>query len=203
VTGNDGPSHNGMWDLSVLGLVPGLRVAAPRDGLRLRELLGEAVRDDTGPTALRFPKGPVGPELPALERVGHADVLAGGPDADIALLPVGAMAGVALAAGAQLRELGVPVAVVDPRWIQPVDAQLLDLVGACRLAVTIEDNGVAGGFGDAFARAVRGAGLGVEVRTLGLAQAFLAHGEREDLLAAAGLDAGGIVAAVVSALTMA
>jgi 1-deoxy-D-xylulose-5-phosphate synthase len=196
VTGNDGPSHNGMWDLSLLGIVPGLRVAAPRDAERLRTLLHEAANHTGGPTAVRFPKGNVAQSLPAVGQVGHAEVLHAHPDAEILLLPVGPMAGVAMEAAEELERSGTPVTVADPRWVLPVDPALVQAAAGHRLVVTIEDNGLAGGFGDAFARATRVAGVRVDLRTLGLQQDFLPHGDRRELLAEQRLDAMGIVAAV-------
>jgi 1-deoxy-D-xylulose-5-phosphate synthase len=201
ITGPDGASHHGMWDLSLLGTVPGMRVAAPRDAETTRELLAEAVGDDDGPTAVRFPKGRVGPPLPALGRIGGADLLArpAGP-ADVLVLAAGPLAAAAVEAAAELTADGVPTAVADPRWLLPVDPALVEEAGRHRLVVTIEDNGLAGGFGDAVARALREARARTELITLGLPQRFVPHGEREELLAAAGLDAAGVVRRVREAL---
>jgi 1-deoxy-D-xylulose-5-phosphate synthase len=201
ITGSDGPSHHGMWDLSLLGLVPGLRVAAPRDGQRLRELLREAVAWSAGPTALRFPKADAASDLPAVGRLAGADLLHVDPGARVLLIAVGALAGAALAAAEVLSATGIPCAVADPRWVLPVDPELV--AQACDgydLVVTVEDNGCAGGFGDAFARVARLAGRRPNLHTLSLAQRFQAHGERSAILAEHGLDAAGIQAAVRSAL---
>jgi 1-deoxy-D-xylulose-5-phosphate synthase len=200
VTGSDGPSHNGMWDLSVLSIVPGMRVAAPRDGDRLRSLLREAVDYAGGPSAIRFPKAEVSGQLPPVAQIGSADVLRTHPDAEVLILPVGPLAEVALEAAEELDRSGTPATVVDPRWIVPVDPTLVAAAGRHRLVVTVEDNGVAGGFGDGFARAARAAGVRVDICTLGLNQDFLPHGSRGGLLAEQGLDGMGIVAAVKEAL---
>jgi 1-deoxy-D-xylulose-5-phosphate synthase len=189
-----------MWDLSLLGLVPGMRVAAPRDGGTARELLAEAVADDDGPTAVRFPKGRVGPDLPAVDRLGTADVLVQGYPDGVLLIAVGALAATAVAAAEELAASGVPTTVADPRWLLPVDPALLAAATGARLVVTLEDNGVAGGYGDAFCRALREARMPAEVCTLGLPQRFLPHGERPDLLADVGLDVPGVVRAVRGAL---
>jgi 1-deoxy-D-xylulose-5-phosphate synthase len=201
ITGSDGPSHNGMWDLSLLGMVPGMRVAAPRDGDRLRELLREATAHDGGPSALRFPKADAAAPVPAVGRLGRADLLRHDPDAEVLILAVGALAPAALAAADRLLLDGVPVAVADPRWILPVDPALVTAAGGYRLVLTVEDNGVAGGFGDAYARAVRAAGVPAQVRTLGLTQRFLDHGQRGTMLREQGLDGPGIAAAVRSGLS--
>jgi 1-deoxy-D-xylulose-5-phosphate synthase len=200
VTGPDGPSHNGMWDLSLLGMVPGMRVAAPRDGQRLSELLAEALAYADGPSALRFPKADVSAPVPAVGRLGRADLLRHDPCARVLVLAVGPLAQAACDAADQLRGDQIAVTVADPRWVLPVDPALAAAADGYRLVVTVEDNGVAGGFGDAYARAVRAAGLPVPVRTLGLPQEFLDHGQRGRMLREYGLDAAGIVAAVRSGL---
>jgi 1-deoxy-D-xylulose-5-phosphate synthase len=200
VTGSDGPSHNGMWDLSLLGMVPGMRVAAPRDGRRLGELLREAVEHDDGPTALRFPKAEVAADLPATGRLGGADLLRAHADPDVLIVAVGPMASPALAAADELARYGVAATVVDPRWILPVDPALVLASAGFRLVVTVEDSGEHGGFGDAFARAARTAEVDVRLRTLALRQRFLAHGERRAMLAAQGLDGPGIAESVRRAL---
>jgi 1-deoxy-D-xylulose-5-phosphate synthase len=200
ITGSDGPSHNGMWDLTLLGMVPGMRVAAPRDGRRLGELLREAVEHADGPTALRFPKAEVAGDLPATGRLGGADLLRAHDDSDVLIVSVGPMAGPALAAAEELARHGVAVTVADPRWILPVDPALVLAAAGYRLVVTVEDSGEHGGFGDAFARAARTAGLDLRLRTLALGQRFLAQGERRAMLAAQGLDGPGIAESVLGAL---
>jgi 1-deoxy-D-xylulose-5-phosphate synthase len=190
VTGPDGPSHNGMWDLSILGIVPGMRVAAPRDGARLREELGEALDIDDGPTAIRFPKGDVGEDVPALQRHSGVDVLAvpaDGLSAEVLLVAVGAFASMALSAAERLRNQGIGVTVIDPRWVLPVSDAVAELALAHKLVVTLEDNGVAGGVGSAVSAALRAAEIDVPCRDVGVPQQFFAHASRGEVLAAAGL----------------
>ncbi|HUZ39466.1 MAG TPA: 1-deoxy-D-xylulose-5-phosphate synthase [Streptosporangiaceae bacterium] len=201
VTGSDGPSHNGMWDGSIMQVVPGLRIAAPRDATRLAELLREAVGTHDGPTVLRFPKGAAGPDIPAVGAIGGMDVLhrPGGaagqasppgrdvPGHDVLLVGAGPMAGVCVEAAGRLADQGIGVTVVDPRWLKPVDPALAAEAARYRLVATVEDNGRVGGFGDAVARALRDAGVDTPVRTFGLPQEFLAHGKREEILADTGL----------------
>jgi len=191
VTGADGPSHNGMWDLSILQVVPGLQIAAPRDASRLAGLLREAVNIGDGPTVVRFPKGAPGPDIPAVGTLGRMDVLHRPADpaaTDVLLIGAGPMAGAGVAAAARLADQGIGVTVVDPRWLKPLDEALITAAGQHRLVVTAEDNGRAGGFGDAVARLLRDAGCTTPVRTFGLPQEFLSHGKREEILADAGLD---------------
>jgi len=189
VTGNDGPSHNGMWDLSLLGVVPGMRVAAPRDIGTLREELAEAVAVEDGPTAIRFPKGAVIESVPALRRVGGVDVLheSAADEPSVLLVCAGAFGELGVAAARRLEQQGVSVSVVDPRWVLPVPGALVDLARDHRLVVTVSDCGRHGGFGSAVAAALRDAECDVPLRDLALPQRFLDHGSRADVLHAAGL----------------
>jgi 1-deoxy-D-xylulose-5-phosphate synthase len=190
VTGPDGASHNGTWDLSMLGIVPGMRVAAPRDGTRLREELGEALDVNDGPTALRFPKGDVGEDIPALERRDGVDVLAvpaEGLSEDVLLIAVGPFSAMALATAELLRNQGIGVTVVDPRWVLPVPEAIGDLARAHKLVVTVEDSGVAGGVGSAVSAALRRAEIDVPCRDVGLPQEFFAQASRGEVLAEVGL----------------
>ena len=200
VTGDDGPSHNGVWDLSFLQAVPNLRLAAPRDGTRLRELLREAITVQDGPTVVRFPKGAVPADLPAGERAGGVDVLHRAGGRDVLIVAVGAMAGAALGAAERLAARGMGATVIDPRWVKPVPAEIAQLAADHRLVVTAEDNVRAGGAGSAVAQALRDAGVDTPLRDLGIPPRFLAHGKRQDLLAEAGLTPDGIADAVVRAL---
>ena len=192
VTGADGASHNGMWDMSLLGIVPGMRVAAPRDCSTLREELGEALAVDDGPTALRFPKGAVTEDIPALRRLdGVVDVLAEPPTAsgDVLIVSVGVFAGLAMETAAKLTELGLSVAVVDPRWVLPVPESLLKLAEDYKLVVTIEDSGVHGGVGSSVSASIRAVGVDTVCRDVGVPQRFLDHASREQIHRELGLTA--------------
>lgn len=192
ITGPDGPSHHGMWDLSLLGLVPGMRVAAPRDPGTLREELREAVSIQDGPTALRFSKGTVGPDVPALERIGPVDVLRRPSEAntpDVLLVAVGAFAELGLQVADRLADQGIGVTVADPRWVLPVPAELVALAEQHRLVVTVEDSGRHGGFGSALAALLRDAECDVPLRDLAVPQDFHQHGSRAQVLERVGLTA--------------
>src|SRR5579864_82035 len=201
VTGDDGPSHNGIWDMSFLQPVPGLRLAAPRDGARLRDLLREAVAVGDGPTVVRFPKGAVPADIPAVDRAGSVDVLHRAGARDVLIVAVGALAGIALAAAERLAALGTGATVVDPRWVKPVAPELVSLADGYRLVVTVEDNVRVGGAGSAVAQALRDAGVDVPLRDLGIPPRFLAHGKRQDILAEVGLTPDAIVDTVARTLT--
>ena len=190
VTGPDGASHNGMWDGSILQVVPGLRIAAPRDATRIAELLNEAVAVSDGPTVVRFPKGNVGAEAEPVAKAGSMDILRqpdGGAAPDVLLAGAGPMAVSGLIAADRLADQGIAVTVVDPRWTKPVDPALAGLARRARLVVTVEDNGLAGGFGDAVARLLREEGVAVPLKTFGIPQRFLAHGTRDEVLDEIGL----------------
>ncbi|MGW1672298.1 1-deoxy-D-xylulose-5-phosphate synthase [Streptomyces sp. NPDC002324] len=190
VTGVDGASHNGMWDMSVLQVVPGLRIAAPRDAEQLRTQLREAVAVDDAPTLIRFPKESVGPEIPSLERVGGMDVLhrsASSEDPAVLLVAVGVMASVCLRAAELLEARGIGCTVVDPRWVKPVDPALPWLADAHRLVAVVEDNSRAAGVGSAVALALGDAEVDVPVRRFGIPEQFLPHAKRGEVLADIGL----------------
>jgi 1-deoxy-D-xylulose-5-phosphate synthase len=190
ITGSDGASHNGMWDLSMLNIVPGIRVAAPRDATRLREELGEALDVDDGPTVIRFPKGDVGQDIPALERRSGVDVLAvpaAGLNHDVLLIAIGAFAPMALAVAKRLPNQGIGVTVIDPRWVLPVSDGVLELAVQHKLVVTCEDNGVNGGVGSAVSAALRRAEIDMPCRDVGLPQQFCDHASRGEVLADLGL----------------
>ncbi|MCF6506350.1 1-deoxy-D-xylulose-5-phosphate synthase [Blastococcus sp. MG754426] len=187
VTGDDGASHNGMWDMSILSVVPGLALAAPRDEATLREALREAVDITDGPSVVRFPKGSLPPDIPAVERRGPVDVLRRGARAEVLLVAVGSMVPMCQAVAERAADHGIEVTVVDPRWVLPVSAELVELAAGHRLVVTVEDGGRAGGVGTTLSQALQDRDVDVPVRTLGLPQQFFEHGSRGQVLADAGL----------------
>jgi 1-deoxy-D-xylulose-5-phosphate synthase len=187
VTGSDGASHNGMWDMSILSVVPGVHLAAPRDESTLREALREALGVTDGPSVVRFPKGTPPVDIPSLERRGPVDVLRRGERREVLLVAVGSMVPMCLAAAERAADHGIDVTVVDPRWVLPVSAELVDLAAGHRLVVTVEDGGRAGGVGTTLTQALQDRGVDVPLRSLGLPQAFLDHGSVGQVLADAGL----------------
>jgi 1-deoxy-D-xylulose-5-phosphate synthase len=197
VTGDDGPSHNGMWDMSILQVVPGLRLAAPRDAGQLREQLREAVAVADAPTAVRFPKGAVVDDVPAIERKGTTDVLVRSGARDVLLIAVGAMAAVGVEVADRLAAQGIGVTVVDPRWVKPVDGSVVALAREHRLVVTVEDNGRVGGVGACIAQVLRDERVRVPIRDFGIPQRFLDHSKRPAILADVGLTAQDLAREVV------
>ncbi|MBJ8341376.1 1-deoxy-D-xylulose-5-phosphate synthase [Antrihabitans sp. YC3-6] len=195
VTGPDGASHNGVWDLSLLGIVPGMRVAAPRDAVTLREELAEALAVNDGPTAIRFPKGAVVESIEAIDRIDGVDVLRmpEGSTGDVLIVAVGPFASLACETADRLAEQGVSVAVVDPRWVLPIPEAIVKLAEDFGLVVTLEDSGVHGGIGSTVSAVMRAAGVDVPCRDLGVPQRFLDHASRAQVLAELGLSVDDIV----------
>ncbi|MEV8315887.1 1-deoxy-D-xylulose-5-phosphate synthase [Streptomyces sp. NPDC059900] len=191
VTGTDGASHNGMWDMSILQCVPSLRIAAPRDADQVRLQLREAVEVKDAPTVVRYSKGAVGPAVKAVGKVGGMDVLrkAGTSRPDVLLVSVGALAPMCLEIADLLDKQGITTTVVDPRWVKPVDEALAPLADQHRVVVTVEDNSRAGGVGSAVSQALRDAGVDVPLRDFGIPPRFLDHASRKEILAEIGLTA--------------
>ncbi|MFD4116874.1 1-deoxy-D-xylulose-5-phosphate synthase [Streptomyces niveus] len=191
ITGTDGASHNGMWDMSILQCVPGLRIAAPRDADQVRAQLREAVAVDDAPTVVRFSKGAVGPAVAAVGKAGGMDVLRRPAEgtADVLLVSVGALAPMCLEIADLLDKQGISTTVVDPRWVKPVDEALAPLADQHRVVVTVEDNSRAGGVGSAVAQSLRDAGVDIPLRDFGIPARFLDHASRKELLAEIGLTA--------------
>jgi 1-deoxy-D-xylulose-5-phosphate synthase len=203
VTGVDGASHNGMWDMSVLQVVPGLRIAAPRDADQLRAQLREAVAVDDAPTLLRFPKESVGPAVPAVDRIGGLDVLHAADRPEVLLVAVGVMAPVCLGAADLLEARGIGCTVVDPRWVKPVDPALAPLAARHRLVAVVEDNSRAAGVGSAVALALGDAEVDVPVRRFGIPEQFLAHAKRAEVLADIGLTPVDVAGRIAASLALA
>ncbi|MFJ6809812.1 1-deoxy-D-xylulose-5-phosphate synthase [Streptomyces anulatus] len=191
ITGTDGASHNGMWDMSILQCVPTLRIAAPRDADQVRAQLREAVAVDDAPTVVRFSKGAVGPAVKAVGRAGGMDILREPKAArpDVLIVSVGALAPMCLEIADLLDAQGISSTVVDPRWVKPVDEALAPLAERHRVVVTVEDNSRAGGVGSAVAQSLRDAGVDVPLRDFGIPSVFLDHASRGEVMAEIGLTA--------------
>jgi 1-deoxy-D-xylulose-5-phosphate synthase len=201
ITGPDGPSHHGMWDLALLQVVPGIRIAAPRDAATLREEFREAVAVDDAPTVLRWSKGSVGPDIPAERRLSDGvDVLrspSSDQEPDVLFVAVGSMVPVALEAAELLEAQGIGATVVDPRWVVPIPSSLIDLSRDHRLVITIEDGVRVGGVGTRLRQDLRAAGVDTGVNELGLPDEFIDHASRSQILTDVGLTAQTIARDVI------
>jgi 1-deoxy-D-xylulose-5-phosphate synthase len=203
VTGTDGASHNGMWDMTICSVVPGLRMAAPRDGAQLRLALREAVNVSDRPTVLRFPKGDVGDPIARVRQLGNLDVLheSGPGPVDLLILGVGAMAATAVSVAEKLVAQGHSVRVVDARWVLPVSPELIEASGNASAVAVIEDNLVSGGIGSAVTLAMSQAGCQAAVHCYGIPKEFLDHASRSQVLEQIGLTPDAISTSLGSVLT--
>lgn len=197
ITGDDGPSHNGIWDLALTGIVPTLCVAAPRDGTRLRETLRESLEISDRPSLIRFPKGAVQPDIPAFERRDGIDVLYRGESADVLLISVGAMAQVAVEAAGQAYREGVGVTVIDPRWVKPLPTSLVTMAQRYQSVVVIEDGIKHGGIGSTISEMFREVGLNIPIHSIGIPLQFFEHGKRSQILEEIGITAQTITRSLV------
>lgn len=198
ITGDDGPSHHGIWDLALTAIVPGIRVAAPRDGQRLRELLAEAIEINDGPSVIRFPKGQVAAELRAFERREGVDILYRGESADILLISIGAMAHLAVEAASIAYQEGVGVTVIDPRWVHPLPEHLVAMAERFAEVVILEDGIEGRGVATTFEKLLRDAGVAKPIHSIGVPQRFIEHSKRAEILNDIGLTAGAIAQRLVT-----
>ena len=198
ITGDDGPSHNGIWDLALTGIVPTLHVAAPRDGQQLRETLREALDILDAPSLIRFPKGVVNPDIPAFERRDGVDVLYRGESADILLVSIGAFAAIAVEAAGQAYREGVGVTVIDPRWVKPLPESLVTMAQRYKSVVVLEDGIKHGGIASTISELFRESQLNVPVHSIGVPLTFLEHAKRNEILEDLGITVQNITRSLVT-----
>ncbi len=198
ITGDDGPSHNGIWDLALTGIVPTLHVAAPRDGQQLRETLREALEISDAPSLIRFPKGVVNPDIPAFERRDGVDVLYRGESADILLVSIGAFAAIAVEAAGQAYREGVGVTVIDPRWVKPLPESLVTMAQRYKSVVVLEDGIKHGGIASTISELFRESQLNVPVHSIGVPLTFLEHAKRNEILEDLGITVQNITRSLVA-----
>ena len=196
ITGDDGPSHNGMWDLALLRIVPTLELAAPRDGAQLKAALKKAVEKSDHPTVVRFPKGALVEDIPAQRSLSYGDVLIENEDPDVTIISVGALANQVLKAAQVLQAEGYQVRVIDPVWSLPINPDLIAHVQDSSLLITVEDGLVSGGIGEAIATALHKVNVEIPVLNLGIPKQFLDQANRGVLLSRYGLDSESIANSV-------
>ncbi len=197
ITGDDGPSHHGIWDLALTGIVPTMHVGAPRDGARLRELLREAIEISDAPSMVRFPKGAVQVDIPAFERRDGIDVLYRGESADVLMVSVGAMASLAVEAASSAYREGVGVTVIDPRWVKPLPQSLISMAQRYKSVVVLEDGIRHGGIASSISELFRDSGVNVPLHSIGVPLDFLEHSKRSEILSDIGVTAQNIARSVV------
>ena len=197
VTGDDGPSHHGIWDLALTGIVPTMHVGAPRDGARLKELLREALNINDAPSMVRFPKGSVQEDIPAFERRDGIDVLYRGESADVLMISVGAMAAIAVEAASSAYREGVGVTVIDPRWVKPLPQSLIRMAERYKSVVVLEDGIRHAGIGSTISEMFRDAGVLIPLHSIGVPLEFIEHSKRGEILNDIGMTAQNIARSVV------
>ena len=197
VTGDDGPSHHGIWDLALTGIVPTMHVGAPRDGARLKELLREALDINDAPSMVRFPKGSVQEDIPAFERRDGIDVLYRGESADVLMISVGAMAAIAVEAASSAYREGVGVTVIDPRWVKPLPQSLIRMAERYKSVVVLEDGIRHAGIGSSISEMFRDAGVMIPLHSIGVPLEFIEHSKRIEILSDIGITAQNIARSVV------
>jgi len=197
ITGDDGPSHHGIWDMALTGIVPTLHLAAPRDSARLKEVLREAVAISDAPSVIRFPKGAVSADIPAFERRDGIDVLYRGESADVLLISVGAMATMSVEAASQAYREGVGVTVIDPRWVKPLPKSLITMAARYKSVVVVEDGIAHGGIASALSEMFRSAGLETPIHSIGVPLAFIEHSKRSEILIDLGITSQNIAREIV------
>jgi len=197
ITGDDGPSHHGIWDLALTGIVPTMHVAAPRDASRLREVLREAVTISDAPSMVRFPKGAVQSDIPAFERRNGIDVLYRGESADVLLVSIGAMAAIAVEAASMAYREGVGVTVIDPRWVKPLPSALVTIAQRYKSVVVLEDGIKHGGIASSVSEMFRDAGLTTPIHSIGIPLEFIEHSKRSEIMNDLGITAQNIARSIV------
>ena len=197
ITGDDGPSHHGIWDMALTGIVPTLHLAAPRDSARLKEVLREAISISDAPSVIRFPKGAVPADIPAFERRDGIDVLYRGESADVLLISVGAMATMAVEAASQAYREGVGVTVIDPRWVKPLPKSLITMADRYKSVVVVEDGIAHGGIASALSEMFRSAGLETPIHSIGVPLTFIEHSKRSEILNDLGITSQNIAREIV------
>ena len=197
ITGDDGPSHHGIWDMALTGIVPTLHLAAPRDSARLKEVLREAISISDAPSVIRFPKGAVPADIPAFERRDGIDVLYRGESADVLLISVGAMATMAVEAASQAYREGVGVTVIDPRWVKPLPKSLITMADRYKSVVVVEDGIAHGGIASALSEMFRSAGLQTPIHSIGVPLTFIEHSKRSEILSDLGITSQNIAREIV------
>jgi 1-deoxy-D-xylulose-5-phosphate synthase len=182
ITGDDGPSHHGIWDLALTGIVPHMHVGAPRDGARLKELLRQCIAIDNAPSMIRFPKGAIPADIPALERVSGIDVLHRGDTNQVLVISIGSMASMALEVAQLAHKESIDVTVIDPLWVKPISSHVTALCAKYSTVVVMEDGIKHAGIASTISEALREAGSSCSVHSIGVPLEFIEHSKRNEIL---------------------
>ena len=182
ITGDDGPSHHGIWDLALTGIVPNMHVGAPRDGARLKEILRQSVAIHDAPSMIRFPKGAVPLDIPALERISGTDILHRGASKQVLLISVGSMASMAVEVANLAKEQSIEITVVDPLWVKPISPDVIAMCGQYGTVIVMEDGIKHAGIASTISEALREAGSNCTLHSIGIPLEFIEHSKRNEIL---------------------
>ena len=182
ITGDDGPSHHGIWDLALTGIVPHMHVGAPRDGARVKELLRQCIAIDNAPSMIRFPKGAIPADIPALERVDGLDILHRGDTNQVLVISIGSMAAMALEVAQLAHKESIEVTVIDPLWVKPISSNLTALCAKYSTVVVMEDGIKHAGIASTISESLREAGSPCVVHSIGVPLEFIEHSKRNEIL---------------------
>ena len=182
ITGDDGPSHHGIWDLALTGIVPSMHVGAPRDGARLKEILRQCVAIANAPSMLRFPKGAVPADIPAIERIDGVDILHRGEGKKVLLISVGSMAGMALEVAQLAHQKSIEITVVDPMWVKPISPAVIAMCADYSTVVVMEDGIKHAGIASTISETLRETGSNCSLHSIGIPLEFIEHSKRNEIL---------------------
>ncbi len=182
ITGDDGPSHHGIWDLALTGIVPHMHVGAPRDGARLKELLRQCIAINNAPSMIRFPKGAIPADIAALDRVDGIDILHRGNTNQVLVISIGSMASMALEVAQLAHEESIEVTVIDPLWVKPMSSNVTALCAKYATVVVMEDGIKHAGIASTISESLREAGSQCSVHSIGVPLEFIEHSKRNEIL---------------------
>ena len=182
ITGDDGPSHHGIWDLALTGIVPNMHVGAPRDGARLREIFRDCVAIENAPSMVRFPKGAVPSDIPALDRIAGVDILHRGASKQVLLVSVGSMAAMALEVAAHAQKQSIEITVIDPLWVKPISPSVIAMCAEYSTVVVMEDGIKHAGIASTLSEVLRNAGINCSLHSVGVPLEFIEHSKRAEIL---------------------
>ena len=182
ITGDDGPSHHGIWDLALTGIVPHMHVGAPRDGARVKELLRQCIAIDNAPSMIRFPKGAIPADIPALDRIDGIDILHRGDTNRVLVISIGSMAAMALEVVQLAHKESIEVTVIDPLWVKPMSSNVIALCAKYSTVVVMEDGIKHAGIASTISESLREAGSSCSVHSIGVPLEFIEHSKRNEIL---------------------
>ncbi|CAB4604181.1 unannotated protein [freshwater metagenome] len=201
ITGDDGPSHHGVYDMALLSKVPGMRVLAPSSVEDLTVMMHDAmILANDGPVVIRYPKGTARSVDASRVGTGTSSLTLATSDGRIAILAIGKMVAAAEQAVATLQAAGISATLIDVRCCAPLDPAMISLAATHGAVLTVEDGILDGGIGVSIATAIHESTPTVAVKSLGIPTQFIPHSKPDVILARFGLDAAGIVAAATALL---